>query len=52
MAIQQRAGFTEKREQIFAHFIEGRFCKTPFESASDTDALHFRLFILNYPEVS
>jgi hypothetical protein len=41
MAIEQRAGFAEKREQIFAHFVVGRFFIRPFELASGTDALQF-----------
>jgi hypothetical protein len=49
MPVKQRAGFSEEREQILAHFV-GRFCETPSLSASDTDALQERVFI--YPDVS
>ena len=47
MAIKQCAGFAKEREKIFAHAIVGRFCETPFELASDTDALQTSGFIVD-----
>ena len=47
MAVEQRAGLSKKREKIFAHAIVGRFCETPFELASDTDALQTSGFIVD-----
>ena len=41
------ASWSKKGEEIFAHFIVGRFCETPLRLASDTDALQLRALILN-----
>src|SRR5882672_2681183 len=45
VSIQQRTRLAKKSENIVAHSLVGRFCETPLELASDTDALQSRLLI-------